>query len=191
MLELFLPERLSFKKMFSFLSLILFLTIQSGDLVITPLSFDAKPFRQAFNEAKDHPRLLGIYSPTCAHCLQTCSEIQEILEANPDADIKMFLLWAPFEVGDNLGHVRRAAETYLHDKRVRHYWDIWRYGSRTLSPELRVPAEQAWGIVALYPPGESWEEKPPEHEFWMQSRNLIVGTPYSQKGLERKLKKWF
>jgi hypothetical protein len=67
---------------------------------------------------------------------------------------------------------------------------MWKYGSRNLSPSLRIPVEQAWDMVVFYEPGAIWDEKAPKHSFWMQNRNLKNGTPYSRKGLERKLKKW-
>jgi hypothetical protein len=170
---------------------LLLLWMFQNTVSVTPLSFEATPFRSAFNEQKGLPRLIGVFSPTCAHCLQTCSEIQAILEEHSDAEIQVYLLWSPFETGDNLGQVFRAAGAYLYDPRVKHYWDIWRYGARSLSPVLRVPVEQAWDMVVFYEPGKVWEDGPPDPDFWMQNRNLLVGTPYSRKGLERKLRKWF
>jgi hypothetical protein len=157
---------------------------------VTPLSFGAETFVQSFNAASGRPRLVGVFSPTCAHCLQTCADVQEILERHPEALLEVFILWAPLEPGDNLGLAASAASTYLPDRRVRHFWDLWKFASRSYSNPFRIPLADAWGLLIFYGGDARWEREPPAPEFWMQSRRLRVGTAYSKRLLERKLGPW-
>ena len=41
---------------------------------ITALSIQARELKESFNTSEDKPRLVGVFSPTCGHCLQACSE---------------------------------------------------------------------------------------------------------------------
>lgn len=82
------------------------------------------------------------------------------------------------------------ATRYVPDMRVRHFWDLWKFGSRTYSQQLKVPADQAWDMFVFYKPHIVWTEFPPEPTFWMQARHLDVGQPYSQDDLEKALVPW-
>lgn len=164
--------------------------VAPSGLQITPLTVQGEPFPSVFNEAEDSARIVGIFSPTCGHCLQACSDFQQILERYPEASIQAYILWAPYSDLDNVGQAKRAAEGYLPDSRVRHFWDIWKFGSRSYSEILRIVPGDAWGVFLFYKLGERWEGKAPKPTFWMQNRSLRVGTPFSEKGFESKLKKW-
>jgi hypothetical protein len=158
--------------------------------VLTPLSVNGGALKSAFDKASDKPRLLGIFSPTCANCLKVCSDIQDVLSRNPNKDLKVFVLWAPYGERDNIGLAIQAAGAYLPDPRVTHFWDMWRFGSRAFSPKLRVPEAHTWDLILFYDPGITWEEPVPKHASWMQNKNLRTGSPYSQKGFEARFKKW-
>lgn len=162
----------------------------SSDIEIQTLSFDAKAFKEAFNAASDRPRLVGIFSPTCGHCLKACSELQEILKEKPDARLKVFLLWAPFmHKRDNLSLAQRATG-YLPDSRVEHFWDLWKYASKAYETQLQIPENQAWDMFVFYKPHLVWQEAAPEPTFWLQNRGLDVGVPYSQEDLQTGLEEW-
>jgi hypothetical protein len=175
------------------LALLLLLTIfpfqRISNLEVTPLTFDAKLFKDAFNIESDKPRIVGVFSPTCGHCLQACSELQEILERHPDARVQVFILWTPFMANDNRTLAQRAS-AYIADNRVRHFWDLWRFGSRTYAQQLKLPPLDAWDMYALYKPHLIWRDSIPLPTVWMQNRNLDIGTPYKQEALENELKKW-
>lgn len=157
---------------------------------IKTLSFNAEDFRAAFNASSDRFRLVGIYSPTCGHCLQACSEIQEILAAHRDFRLKVFILWTPFMRTDNINTTRRAT-AYIKDQRVEHFWDLWRYTSRCYVDQLKIPAIHAWDMVVGYKPLLVWKDRPPEPTFWLQNRGLDIGVPFSKEKLEEELLKWF
>jgi hypothetical protein len=156
---------------------------------VATLTFDAKDFKEAFNASADRPRLVGVFSPTCGHCLQACSELQEILNRKPGARIKVFLLWAPFMQRDTLSLAKRATG-YLPDSRVQHFWDLWRFASKSYEKQLKVPRGHAWDMFVFYKPHLVWQDSMPEPTFWLQNRSLEVGIPYSAEDLEEGLMEW-
>ncbi len=160
-----------------------------SDLEVTPLSFDAEVFREAFNQAADRPRLVVVVSPTCGHCLQLASDVQDVLSRQPQSRLKVFVLWEPYMSGDTRASAQRAA-SFLADSRVVHYWDLWRYGARVYSAQLGIPAMEAWDMLVFYKPHLVWKESPPEPTFWMQNRGLQIGTPYAKDAFEKEILQW-
>ena len=98
-------------------------------------------------------------------------------------------MWAPFMQRDSQSTAQRAS-VYMPDPRVQHFWDLWRYTTRTLSAHLNIPFGDAWDMFAFFEPRLAWKEGLPEPTMWMQNRNLKVGIPYSQEALEEELKAW-
>jgi len=90
---------------------------------------------------------------------------------------------------DTRGAALRAT-SYVPDKRVSHYWDLWKYGSRSLAEKLGIPEQETWDLFAFYRPNVSWKEATPEPTFWMQARGLKKGEEYSKAGLLSKLETW-
>jgi hypothetical protein len=117
------------------------------------------------------------------------SEVQEILNRYPEAKIDVLVLWAPLLRNDTRQTAQRAA-AYLQDQRVQHYWDLWRFASRVYSEQLGLPIKDAWDLFAFYKPHLTWRSSAPTPTFWMQNRNLEIGTPYSKDELEKNLKVW-
>ena len=112
-----------------------------------------------------------------------------MLSKYPKAKIKVFVMWVPFMQRDSQSTAQRAS-VYMPDRRVRHFWDLWRYSTRTLSTQLNIGVGDAWDMLAFYEPRLAWEDGLPKPTLWMQNRNLKVGTPYSQAALEEELKVW-
>jgi len=176
------------------LAIAIFLTLfpvqYLADLEIKSLAFDAKELKNAFNIDSDKPRVIGVFSPTCGHCLQACSDLQDILERHPEARITVYILWTPFMQNDSIRLAQRAT-AYISDSRVRHFWDLWRFGARTFAKQLKIPQLEAWDMFTLYKPHLVWRKSIPEPTIWMQNRNLEVGIPYRKEDLEAELVKWF
>jgi hypothetical protein len=172
-----------------FSALLVFFLQGALNIEISTLSFDAKGFKTAFNAAADRPRLVGVFSPTCGHCLQACSELQEILNEKPAARLEVFLLWSPFMKRDTLSLAQRATG-YLPDGRVKHFWDLWKYASRNYEEQLKVPKGHAWDMFVFYKPHLIWQDSMPEPTFWFQNRSLEVGTPYTREDLQTGLEEW-
>jgi thiol-disulfide isomerase/thioredoxin len=165
------------------------LTFAAGEPEMPTLSFEGKAFVEAFNAASDRGRIVVVISPTCGHCLQLASQVNEVLQQYPEARLQVFVLWSPFMRTDNRMVALRAAG-YLNDPRVQHFWDLWRFGSRIYTEQLKVPPMEAWDMLVFYKPHLQWRERPPEPTFWMQNRGLDVGQPYSKEALLSELKAW-
>jgi hypothetical protein len=84
----------------------------------------------------------------------------------------------------------RQASVYLADERVSHYWDLWKFGSRTYAKQFGIPEDQAWDMFVFYKPYITWRDSPPQPTFWMQARNLKAGDHYTKDGLEAELRTW-
>lgn len=153
------------------------------------LSFTAQEFIDDFNNASDTNRLVVVTSPTCPHCLRALVEVQQILEAYPEGRIQVFLLWGPLMQTDTSAITHRSMQ-YIRDKRVNHYWDLWRWGYRTYMEDLDIPEFEAWDLFIFYEAGKKWEEGPPDPTFWMENRNVEYGPPYSKEAMEKELLKW-
>lgn len=154
------------------------------------LSFDAAEFREAFNAAREQPRLVIVISPSCGHCLRLAYEVNQLVSKHPDSTIKVFVLWAPFMATDNQLGAQRAT-AYINDAHVVHFWDLWRFVSRAYTKQLKVPELDAWDMLAFYEPHLQWKDEPPTPTFWMQDRMLKIGTPFSPEALESSLEPWW
>lgn len=82
------------------------------------------------------------------------------------------------------------ATRYIPDPRAEHFWDLWKFGSRTYANQFGIPENQAWDLFVFYKPYIEWKDAPPEPTFWMQARGLKVGEAYSEQALEDALKPW-
>ena len=160
-----------------------------GQAGLPEVSLEGDPFLKEFNEASDSLRLVGIFSPTCGHCLSACADLQQFLEEHPQANIKIFLLWSPY-MGFDTSVTARRSTLYLTDSRVTHLWDVWRFGSRSFSMLLDIPLMEAWDMYAAFPPGDKWDGEAPQPAFWLQGRELKRGIPYTPEDLKTQLEKW-
>lgn len=105
----------------------------------------------------------------------------------PEAKLKVLVLWSPIRAQDNKSSATRAS-AYLADPRVEHFWDLWSFGVKTYTKQLKYPqGEVAWDIFLLYKERLKWEKGPPEPTVWLQNRQLSHGTKYSQDLLAEEL----
>lgn len=97
------------------------------------------------------------------------------------------MLWSPILPRDNQRSAVEAS-AYLNDPRVEHFWDLWGFGMKTFTSQLRYPrGELAWDLFILYRPRLTWGPKPPDPTVWMQNRGLSHGLNYTQDLLEKEL----
>jgi hypothetical protein len=158
-----------------------------ADLEVASIAFDGADFRDAFNVASDRPRLVVVSSPTCPSCLQKVADVEEILSRYPQARIQVFVLWAPYMQTDNRPQAQRAS-AYMTDRRARHFWDLWRFGTRSYSEQMNIPPRYAWDMLAFYEPHLVWRDSPPEPTFWMHALSDF-GTAYNKSALEAGLRR--
>lgn len=107
----------------------------------------------------------------------------------PEAKVKVLVLWSPVRAYDNKFSAVQAS-AYLVDPRVEHFWDLWSFGLKTYTKQLRYPDGQvAWDVFVLYKERLKWEDSPPDPTVWLQHRSIPHGTKYSQDLLARELRK--
>lgn len=157
-----------------------------GQETLPEVTLEGSPFLEEFNQASGSIRIVGIFSPTCGHCLGACADLQQYLEEHPEADIRVFLLWSPFMGFDTEVTARRSTR-YLSDSRVTHFWDVWRFGSRGFAMLFDIPLLEAWDMYVIYTGDSEWNEMPPPARLWLQGRELKKGIPYTPAELEAQL----
>lgn len=121
----------------------------------------ATPVREAFEQAAGHPRLVLILSPTCPVCTSVVDSLQHELEAHPDADVQVLVVYSKFLRWDRLG-LRESTRARLHDSRVR--FQVWDPEGHVAASLCTNPAGQAmcttsprlFGWVGWWPAGAAW-----------------------------------
>ncbi len=114
--------------------------------------------------------------------------MHEILRELPNANVKVYALWAPYLQTDSRAAAGRAA-AYLSDSRASHFWDLWKFGSRVYADQFNYPQHEAWDLFVLYRPGILWQGEAPRPTTWFQHRDLPHGTPYTKAALRDELLK--
>jgi hypothetical protein len=98
------------------------------------------------------------------------------------------VLWAPYLQRDSRATAQRAS-LYMSDRRVHHFWDLWRFGTRVYSEQMSIPTRFAWDMLVFYKPHLMWRDNPPEPTLWLHG-SADYGPPYSKDALESGLKEW-
>lgn len=81
----------------------------------------------------------------------------EILEANPQADLRVYTVWLEMLAGD-----RRSAwdPDLMPDPRVEHYWDADWAAGRWFAEKVLGFEGIAWDVYFLYGPEADWADAP-------------------------------
>ncbi len=155
---------------------------------LVPIKETLQPVIDRFNADKDKPRVVALLSPTCGGCVHAANAIfAEAVEAYPDADLSVLVIWEPMLASDNEAAARVSARIF-DDPRVHQFWDADRLSGFTYSTETypqrlgqiaeampddhflkarfdtvagspeRVPM---WDFALFYPPGVEWTDTPP------------------------------
>lgn len=97
----------------------------------------------------------------------------DVLEAFPDADIRVYAIFSEFTVGDAGARDEVAPDAYLHDPRVTMYWDERRLAGRwfdenvtRLGARQNQPDRVEWDAYFLYGPSAEWGDAPPSIMSW-------------------------
>lgn len=81
---------------------------------------------------------------------------ENILEANPEAQIDVYVVWEPM-LGARRNHADDAAEL-IPDPRVQHYWNDDFVAGQFFKDH--DSGRTAWDIYFLYGPDAAWESEP-------------------------------
>ncbi len=90
-----------------------------------------------------------------------------IIQAYPDADISIVIVWIDMLENDYEATAQQAAARFARDARVRHFHDPRRLAGRAIAASLGAPEDQvAWDIYLFYRPGSQWTKGPPTPAHW-------------------------
>jgi hypothetical protein len=93
---------------------------------------------------------------------------RSIIQAYPDADISIVIVWIDMLENDYEATARRAAAGFAPDGRVRHFHDPRRMAGRAIAAGLGATEGQvAWDIYLFYGPDSQWTEDPPAPAHWV------------------------
>jgi hypothetical protein len=125
--------------------------------------------RAPFNADQGKIRILAFLSPTCGHCFVNAQAFQkEVLDALPDANIAVYVVWLKVLDSDNRAAINAAA-TVLHDARIRHYWDPKHTMNAQLLDGIYVDVQvRMYNVFLLYDGHTTWETHLPRAGYWMQ-----------------------
>ena len=88
-----------------------------------------------------------------------------ILDAFPDADLDVLVIWISMMEADKYDAAEEAAGKFS-DARVRQFYDPQRVAGRALAKRLGHSGEIAWDMYFFYPAGAIWQKLPPHPEAY-------------------------
>jgi hypothetical protein len=96
-----------------------------------------------------------------------------ILEAYPDADIRVSLVWIPMVEGDSLDAAQVISRVIV-DSRVRHFFDANKRAGEAIAASLGGAGKIAWDIYLFFPKESRWTSHTPAPQFWMHQLTRSV-----------------
>ena len=131
---------------------------------------NADALKAHFNRETNQFRVLLLLAPSCSYCLKGATAIERILQQRPNQPLSVLVVWQPMLPTD-WGRPGTGSLGRLSDPRVRQFWDA----DRTVAQALRtsfVEREETlgccitdgvwWDLMAVFPPGATWDERFPE-----------------------------
>lgn len=147
----------------------------SSETKITRLEDSIEPLIEHFNDNIGKPRFVALLSSTCGHCIAGANAIQEsILDAYPDDDFSVSLVWIDMLRSDDTESVSQSAATYT-DSRIKHFYDVKQLaGAATGNALLIENAGLAWDIYLFFDANAKWNKY--EHPTPTEWTHQLSGT---------------
>jgi len=171
---------------------------------LVPIEGSLQPVIDRFNADQDKPRIVALLSPTCGGCVHAANAIYaEAVEAYPDEDLSVLVIWEPMLGSDNEAAARETARIF-DDPRVHQFWDADRLSGIAYSTEVfpqrlqqiahAMPADHfmkerfkgladrspeavpMWDFALFYPAGVRWTDTPPASDAFIRQL-AIYKTP--------------
>lgn len=101
-----------------------------------------------------------------------------LLEENPDADLRVYAVWFNMYPGD---HRSQWPRELLDDPRVIHFWDEGKLLGRFYARQLGVEGI-LWDAYVLYDGKATWADTPSAHVGWGRT---VIGA---RRKLEREIR---
>ncbi len=90
-----------------------------------------------------------------------------ILEAHPDFDLKVFIVWIKMYAADTIEAAQEASRLFSQDARVFQYFDPNKLAGSAIAEGLGAgDAQIAWDVYLFYDGKARWEEQPPPPVAW-------------------------
>jgi hypothetical protein len=126
-----------------------------------------QPLIDHFNEGRGKPRFVALISATCPACVFGAKSIRaSILEAYPDADLRVSIVWIDMLPTDNEAAAQRSAAIF-DDPRVKQFHDPDRAAGLAIADGLLFAgAGPAWDIYLYYDLDAEWTNRPPKPAEW-------------------------
>lgn len=131
---------------------------------------DLGALKAQFNRDVAKTRVIISLSPSCPYCLKGASDVQRILTKHGTHPLVVFNVWQPILPTD-WGQPGSSALHRLSDLRVRQFWDAGHIVARALEQSSQGRNLQPsccfqngiwWDLMAVYPPGATWDATLPE-----------------------------
>ena len=113
--------------------------------------------------------------------------------------LRAYFVWLPVLRQDNYKAAQQRPFELI-DSRTSHFWDAKRSLGWELGRLLKIPRHKrqkvspygyglGWDIFLVYPPGVSWEKKPPKPVYWMHQLWGVRNAPkFKGKVLRKRVK---
>ncbi|MEE8153401.1 MAG: cation transporter [Phycisphaerales bacterium] len=127
-----------------------------------------EPLIDHFNSGQGRPRFVALLSSTCPACVFGAEAVRDsVLNAYPDADIQVSIVWIDMLPSDNEKAAIKSS-TIFDDPRVKQFYDPDRKSGYAIAKDLLYEnAGPAWDIYLYYDKDAQWTDQPPKPIDWV------------------------
>ena len=129
-----------------------------------------QPLIDHFNAGQGKPRFVAIVSSTCPACVFGAEAVKaSVLDAYPDADIQVSIVWIDMLPSDNEGAALKSSALFGDppDTRLKQFHDPDKRTGRAFAPDLLYEGGgPAWDVYLYYDKDAVWTDTPPEPVEW-------------------------
>ncbi len=141
--------------------------MRGARIEVITLTNTLQPLQDYFNSHVDSPRFLAVLSPVCGPCIQGARAVKaSIVDALPDANISLGIVWIDMLPGDSEVTAKRSAQM-ISSPRASHFHDPSHLAGRAIASSLGWEDDVAWDVYLFYEEGAEWTEGPPRPYEWM------------------------
>ena len=145
-------------------------TMISQDAQAEPVSLKSslRPLIDYFNSGQGKPRFVALVSSTCPACVFGAEAVRDsVLNAYPDADIQVSIVWIDMLPSDNEEAATKSSAIF-DDPRVKQFHDPDRQSGYAIAKDLLYDnAGPAWDIYLYYDKDAQWTDQPPKPVDWV------------------------
>jgi len=140
------------------------------DAAPVSLGLSLQPLIDHFNAGRGKPRFVAIVSSTCPACVFGAEAVKAaVLDAYPDADIQVSVVWIDMLPSDNQGAALQSSALFgdRPDPRLKQFHDPNKRTGRAFARDLLYEGGGvAWDIYLYYDKDAVWNDTPPKPVEW-------------------------